>query len=86
MANKKVTELSELASVEEVDVLYIIDDPSGTPASRKVTVLNVIKGGLPLTTHGDILWWNNGTLDRLGMGTAGQALKVNGTGDGYEWV
>lgn len=38
MADKKVTALTIQASVAAEDLLLIIDDPNGTPASRKITV------------------------------------------------
>lgn len=39
---KKVSELTELTAVTGDDVLLIIDDPSGTPVSKKVTVANLL--------------------------------------------
>jgi hypothetical protein len=38
---KKVSELTALTAPAGEDLLYIVDDPSGTPASRKVTVSNL---------------------------------------------
>lgn len=38
---KKVSELTALTAPAGEDLLYIVDDPSGTPASRKVTVANL---------------------------------------------
>ena len=40
-ADQKVTALTENTSVAGTDILYIVDDPSGTPASQKITVLNL---------------------------------------------
>lgn len=40
----------------------------------------------PLTTQGDILTHDGTNNVRLAIGTAGQVLKVNGTGDGLEWA
>jgi hypothetical protein len=45
MSNQKVTQLTELTSVNYLDITYIVDDPSGTPASKKSTVQNLVKGG-----------------------------------------
>jgi hypothetical protein len=41
MANTKVTDLTANASPALEDLIYSIDDPSGTPASRKVTLTAV---------------------------------------------
>lgn len=34
----KITELVELSAVEETDILPIVDDPAGTPVTKKVTL------------------------------------------------
>lgn len=38
MADSKVTALSAIASVAGEDLIYIVDDPAGTPTSKKATV------------------------------------------------
>jgi hypothetical protein len=38
MADEKLTELDAIASVAAEDLLYVVDDPSGTPAPTKATV------------------------------------------------
>jgi len=43
MANSKVTDLTALTDVNMVDILYIINDPAGTPESRKSSVLELFK-------------------------------------------
>lgn len=40
-ADSKVTDMNELTDVAGTDLLYVIDDPGGTPASKKITVLNL---------------------------------------------
>lgn len=42
MADQKVTALDALATVDDADILYVIDDPSGTPTSKKITRLNLL--------------------------------------------
>lgn len=41
MADAKLTALTELTTPAGGDILYIVDDPGGTPLSRKVTVANI---------------------------------------------
>lgn len=50
MADKKVTELTAMTQVAGEDLLLVIDDPSGTPASRKVTVDNLFGNIRSITT------------------------------------
>ena len=44
MVDVKISELGELTSVASADVLAIVDDPAGTPVSKKVTVANLLAG------------------------------------------
>lgn len=43
MANTKITELTELATVATEDVFAVVDDPSGTATTKKATLANIIK-------------------------------------------
>lgn len=45
MADTKLTGLPELANVAPTDVLYVVDDPGGAAASRKVTAANLLAVG-----------------------------------------
>ena len=40
MADKKVSALTALSTFSAEDLLLIVDDPNGTPASKKITVKN----------------------------------------------
>ena len=42
MANKKITELSNLATPNGADVLAIVDDIAGTATTKKVTATNLM--------------------------------------------
>lgn len=41
MADKKVSELTAVTSVSGDDLLLVVNDPSGTPTSNKITVSNM---------------------------------------------
>lgn len=41
--SKKITELPEITSVANADVLYVVHDPAGVPVSNKITVQNLFK-------------------------------------------
>jgi len=42
MANKKITELTELTTPAGVDILAIVDDVAGTATTKKVSVTNLM--------------------------------------------
>ena len=41
MANERLTDKTELTSVANTDILYVVDDPAGSPISKKATVDSV---------------------------------------------
>lgn len=40
-ADTELQDLVELTAIASADVLYVVDDPAGTPLSRKITALNL---------------------------------------------
>jgi hypothetical protein len=47
MANKKITQLTDIgSSITGTDILHIIDDPAGTPINKKLTIDNLF-GNIP---------------------------------------
>ena len=50
MADKKVSELTAVTSVSGDDLLLVVDDPSGTPTSNKITVSNFFAGVSVIST------------------------------------
>ena len=49
MADKKVTQLTTLATPNDEDLLLLVDDPNGTPVSKKITVKSMF-GSIPSNT------------------------------------
>ena len=49
MADKKVSQLTSLTSPASGDLLLVIDNPSGTPTSKQITVKNLL-GSAPSNT------------------------------------
>lgn len=50
MANKKITELDELTTPAGADILPIVDDVSGTPTTKKITIDNLLTLGATVTS------------------------------------
>ena len=49
MADKKVSQLDSLTTTAAPDLLMIVDDPNGTPVSKKITVKSFF-GSVPSNT------------------------------------
>ena len=53
MANKKITELTNLATPVGADILPIVDDVAGTPTTKKVTATNLMTLAPVQSVNGD---------------------------------
>jgi hypothetical protein len=51
MADKKVSELSAITNLSGDDLLLVVNDPSGTPTSSKVTISNLFANVVPDVVH-----------------------------------
>src|SRR5210317_937052 len=49
MADRKITELDALTAPDQKDLLYVVDDPSGSPVSKKISLYNLF-GSVPANT------------------------------------
>lgn len=50
MTEKKITQLTELTSASATDIIPIVDDPSGVPETKKITIANLL-GGYSVIAH-----------------------------------
>jgi hypothetical protein len=73
MADAKISALDAIASVATVDLLPIVDDPGGTPVTKKATVAQVRTALMPVDLAADV----TGTLPVANGGT-GAATHTSG--------
>ena len=81
MADKKITALTDLSTgIAGADLLHVVDDPTGTPINKKVSVTNFINNlpsfiGFSTSTE-DV---SDGTQTALSVSTAVTLLQTAGT-------
>lgn len=80
MANKKFTELDNLATPVGADVIAIVDDVVGTPTTKKVTATNLMTLAPVQSVAGRTGTVTLSNSDISGLGTA--ALLDSGTSNG----
>lgn len=91
MADQKLTELTELTSASGDDLTYIVDDPGGSPLSRKITIANLIAGGwivadaMTYSSADDPTYVMTCSGDKTATYYAGQRIKLSQSTGGTKY-
>lgn len=82
-ADTEVQDLDAISSPAVGDVLYVVDDPSGTPASKKITIGDLLGVGTDLNTSGEV---TGGDADTATLATTVTVSDDESTDDAQEIV
>lgn len=80
MADAKLTALTAITAATTDDLLYVVDNPGGTPASKKITFDNLQQSITKVGTITTGTW--NGTSIGAAYGGFGWGATASGTTDG----
>lgn len=82
MANQKISDLTTLTSLDDADLVPVVDVSDTTMAAtgtnKKITAANIKSGILPTTTKGDLSTYST-TATRLAVGSNGERLVADST-------
>ena len=76
MADRKVSELPSLTTLASEDVLYVVDDPSGTPVSKQITAQNMFAAVPSNTAFNHTVTFNNQVSAANGVMTLSTSKTV----------
>lgn len=82
-ADVKISELDAATAVTSDDLFVITDSPASSPASKKVTLANILASGGTLAA-GDIFYWDGTKITKLAKGTEAYVLKQGASAP--EWT
>jgi hypothetical protein len=77
MANKKITELTDLPSPAGADIMAIVDDVAGTPTTKKVTATNLMTLAPVQSVAGQTGTVTLSNTDISGLGTAATSASTD---------
>ena len=90
MADQKLTQLDAITSVSSDDIVYVVDDPGGSPISKKITVENLLGGwisadAMTYASADDPTYTMTCTGDKTSKYQAGQKIKLSQSTGGTKY-
>ena len=82
--DKRITELTDLTTPNNADLLTIVDDVSGTPITKKITVGNLFGG--TSVNYGEMYFNNNSTVTVIETADTPIAIKEFTVGLLNDWT
>lgn len=82
MADSKLADLTALAAIAGDELLYVVDDPAGTPLDRKVTIADLLAAGPKKLLASSVLGSSAATIDFTSIPATYEDLELVITGRG----